>query len=130
MERDHRASIDMDHDGRVPVGLMTPPLTRRTLLASTLAAAAPLPALAAEQDVPPEAELHWLDGLPRETTGSAWGVPWPRGRLAPTTELALTTADGTAVPVQSWPLAYWPDGSVKWTGHAMAAGAEAAGYRL
>jgi hypothetical protein len=25
------------------------------------------------------------------------------------------------VPVQSWPLAYWPDGTVKWTGHAIGA---------
>src|SRR3954469_15001725 len=130
MERDHRASIDMDHDGRVPVGLMTPPLTRRTLLASTLAAAAPLPAVDRKADEPLEAELHWLEGLPRETIGSAWGVPWPRGRLTRDTKLALTTADGTAVPVQSWPLAYWPDGSLKWTGHAIAPGAEAAGYRL
>ena len=130
MGPDHLASIDMDCRDRVPVGLMTPPLTRRTLLASTLAAAAPLPALDLRPDDPPEAELHWLDGLPRATTGSAWGVPWPRGRLTRDTKLALATADGTAVPVQSWPLAYWPDGTLKWTGHAIAAGAEAAGYRL
>jgi hypothetical protein len=23
------------------------------------------------------------------------------------------------VPLQTWPLAYWPDGSIKWTGHAI-----------
>jgi hypothetical protein len=31
----------------------------------------------------------------------------------------LNTSAGEAVPVQSWPLAYWPDGSLKWTGHAL-----------
>jgi hypothetical protein len=44
--------------------------------------------------------------------------------------LALTTGDGTPVPVQSWPLAYWPDGSIKWTGHAVGAGGEKDRYLL
>jgi len=26
------------------------------------------------------------------------------------------------VPVQSWPIGYWPDGSLKWTAHAVGAG--------
>src|SRR5690606_37158597 len=44
---------------------------------------------------------------------------------------ALTADDGTSVPVQSWPLAYWPDGSLKWSAHALAAqGAPAASYTL
>jgi hypothetical protein len=37
------------------------------------------------------------------------------------------TADGKSLPLQSWPLAYWPDGSIKWTGFATVAGAGAAG---
>ena len=108
---------------------MTPPLTRRTLLAGTLAAAAAPPLTFAEGG-PPAADLRWLDGVPKETTGSAWGVPWPRRTLAKGAKLALTSADGTPVPVQSWPLAYWPDGTLKWTGHAIGAGGEAASYRL
>ncbi|MEU4239818.1 hypothetical protein [Actinoplanes sp. NPDC026619] len=110
---------------------MTPPLSRRTLLASTLGATAgmALPLTRAEADATTTAELHWLDGAPAETTGSAWGVPWPRGRLAKGTKLALTTADGTEVPVQSWPLAYWPDGTLKWTGHAIG-GASAERFTL
>jgi hypothetical protein len=32
--------------------------------------------------------------------------------------------------VQSWPLAYWPDGTVKWTGHAVDSTALASGYHL
>jgi len=29
---------------------------------------------------------------------------------------ALATADGKALPLQTWSLAYWPDGSLKWSG--------------
>ncbi|WP_270889016.1 exo-rhamnogalacturonan lyase family protein [Pedococcus sp. 5OH_020] len=65
--------------------------------------------------------LHWLDGAPATTNGAAWGVPWARGKVSKGTALALTTASGKPVPLQSWPLAYWPDGSLKWTGHAIAA---------
>jgi hypothetical protein len=33
----------------------------------------------------------------------------------------LTSPDGQRLETQSWPLAYWPDGSLKWTGHALTA---------
>ena len=108
-----------------------PPLTRRVLLAGTAAAAA-APALAAAPASAADsaADLHWLDGVPAETAGTAWGLPWARGQLRPGAKLALATADGTGVPVQSWPLAYWPDGSLKWTGHAVGAHTAAERYRL
>ena len=32
--------------------------------------------------------------------------------------MALTDASGNSVPTDTWPLAYWPDGSVKWLGAA------------
>ncbi|RKN27813.1 hypothetical protein [Streptomyces radicis] len=67
--------------------------------------------------------LHWLDGVPSTTTGARWGVSWPRGRVAADTEFALTDPRGRGVPVQSWPLAYWPDGSLKWSGHCVGADA-------
>lgn len=109
-----------------------PGVSRRTLLSATLAAAGGVPAAGA-QGAPPRAArevpaaepvvLHWLDGRPEETVGgSAWGVPWPRGVLAARTPLTLTAGDGTPVAVQSWPLAYWPDGSLKWTGHVIGGG--------
>ncbi len=64
-------------------------------------------------------ELHWLSGKPPAVEqGLAWGVPWPEGACAADAELSLKTAAGKAVPVASWPLAYWPDGSLKWSGHA------------
>jgi hypothetical protein len=110
-----------------------PRLSRRTLLTATLAAAGGIPAVThrARTGKPGSTALHWLDGRPAETAGgSAWGVPWPKGTLPARTPLALTTEDGTPVPVQSWPLAYWPDGSLKWTGHAIGAGGEKDRYLL
>jgi hypothetical protein len=114
------------------------PLTRRIFLGGVSAlAATPLapPAAGAAADpahraAGPEARLHWLDGRPAATAGCAFGVPWPRGTLARTVPLALHAADGTPVPLQSWPLAYWPDGSVKWTGHAVTSSATAETFRL
>jgi hypothetical protein len=44
-------------------------------------------------------------------------VPWPQGSLPHETNFTLTHEDA-ALPLQSWPLAYWPDGSIKWTGFA------------
>lgn len=70
------------------------------------------------------ADMAWLDGAPPAdgSEGQTWGVAWPRGRVRGTPRFALTGADGSAVPVQSWATAFWPDGSVKWTAHAMPRG--------
>jgi hypothetical protein len=67
--------------------------------------------------------LNWLDrASPSVNAGVSFGVPWPQGALPKNAALALAAGDGKSMPVQSWPLAYWPDGSVKWTGHAISAG--------
>ncbi|WP_414662120.1 exo-rhamnogalacturonan lyase family protein [Horticoccus sp. 23ND18S-11] len=66
--------------------------------------------------------LRWLgDAAPAAPNGVTWGVPWPKGAVTPSTPMRLTTADQQRLNVQTWPLAFWPDGSVKWTGHALAA---------
>ena len=71
--------------------------------------------------------LIWLGGSsPASPSGVSWGVPWPRGSLAKGTPLTVRTADGRAVATQDWPLAFWPDGSVKWSGLAIAADAQLA----
>jgi hypothetical protein len=75
---------------------------------------------AAESPAP--VALHWLgDAPPGGPAGVSWGVPWPKGVLKKSDALTLTTADGKSIPVQTWPVAYWPDGSVKWSGQAIAA---------
>ncbi|MGW1141137.1 exo-rhamnogalacturonan lyase family protein [Streptomyces zhihengii] len=51
--------------------------------------------------------------------GTTLGVPWPKGAYPGNQKFALSTADGKQVPVQSWPLAQWPDGSLKWSAHAV-----------
>lgn len=66
------------------------------------------------------ARLRWLEGRPAESPGTTWGVPWPRGLHAAGTSFSLQTEAGQGLPVQSWPLGFWPDGSLKWTGHALA----------
>ncbi|GAA4524469.1 MULTISPECIES: Tat pathway signal sequence domain protein [Nonomuraea] len=70
-----------------------------------------------------ETSLRWLD-RPGGGQGVTWGVPWPRGAVAPGVPFALTGAGGGEVPVQSWVTATWPDGSVKWSAHAAAAAGE------
>nr|WP_119612463.1 Tat pathway signal sequence domain protein [Streptomyces acidiscabies] len=67
--------------------------------------------------------LDWLeDGGLGAAPGSTLGVPWPMGAFQEDQAFAVTDADGKDVPVQSWPIAYWPDGSLKWTAHAVSSG--------
>jgi YetA-like protein len=71
--------------------------------------------------------LHWLDGAaPPIATGVSWGVPFPRGTVSKTQNFALT-AGGNSLPLQQWPLAYWPDGSMKFVGFATVAAANTTG---
>ncbi|MEU9138063.1 Tat pathway signal sequence domain protein [Streptomyces sp. NPDC048404] len=91
-------------------------------LGTTNAQAAPR----AEAADPDPVGLDWLeDGGLGAAPGSTVGVPWPRGAYQQDQTFALTDADGHAVPVQSWPIAYWPDGSLKWTAHAVSSDAGA-----
>jgi hypothetical protein len=71
----------------------------------------------------PDVSLGWLDRAPPAVEqGVSFGVPWPRGAVQGTQAFELAAGNGPALPLQSWPLAYWPDGSVKWTGFATIAG--------
>ncbi|KAJ8073355.1 hypothetical protein PM082_011627 [Marasmius tenuissimus] len=67
-------------------------------------------------------DLKWLGGKAPGTTpsGTAFGVPWTQGEVDKTTPISVTSG-GSDIPVQTWPLAYWPDGSLKWSGHALEA---------
>jgi hypothetical protein len=64
--------------------------------------------------------LHWLDNkAPAFSAGVTWGVPWPKGTVNKTKEFLLENDKGEHINVQSWPLAYWPDGTIKWSAHAI-----------
>src|SRR5215472_4676527 len=108
-------------------------MTRRSLLRRTTASTLAALALEAQEAVnvsPNSAQLRWLgNAAPGIDTGVSFGVPWPRGAVSKSQTFALTAADGSVLPLQSWPMAYWPDGSIKWTGFATVAKA-AGDFRL
>src|SRR5580658_9012670 len=84
------------------------------LLTAAEAVAEPAPPQQFTQAVP----LKWLaDQPPLAPMGVSWGVPWPKGFVRRETGFHLSN-QGTDLPLQSWPLAYWPDGSIKWTAFA------------
>ena len=98
---------------------MMMPKTKLALLAPLLAILGT--SLAAASDVP----LNWLESAPPgRPVGVSFGVPWPRGTVQKDQAFSLTGADGKVSPAQSWTLAYWPDGSIKWTGIATVAGSD------
>ena len=71
--------------------------------------------------------MGWLGGkAPALAAGVSWGVPWARGVVGRDQAFTLQ-GPGGPLPLQTWPLAYWPDGSVKWSGHATVAAANTAG---
>ena len=115
---------------------MKKPVTRRHFIkTSTLAAGAGvtlsnfLPSLAAGETAgdrtnpavaqqPPKVSVQLLDGkpLPPEA-GVSFGVPWQQGSVPRASTFQLSS-HGKQMPLQSWPLAFWPDGSLKWSGFA------------
>ena len=85
-------------------------------------------AVAHAADAPATVTLKWLDGAaPAAPESVSWGVPWPKGALKKSDSVSLRTADGKSIPVQTWTLASWPDGSVKWSGNAIVADSSIAG---
>jgi len=111
-------------------------ISRRQFISTSAASTAILGAAAAEaarqtQSAPvitasnpgAGAWVRWLDGNAATVAqGVTWGTPWPRGKQHETKNFALRGADQKLQPLQSWPLAYWPDGSLKWTAHALPPG--------
>ena len=96
-----------------------------TRLAPSLSAQAPQPPRGAAQRPVGDARpvVRWLDGTPpAEFPGATWGMPWPRGLHGPDTAFTARSGSGQEIPLQSWPLATWPDGSLKWTAHAVPGG--------
>lgn len=86
---------------------------------------APAPGELPEPDLGEAAALRWLEGQDSSRVmGATCGVAWEMGRVQPGRPFACVTESGGKLACQSWPLAYWPDGSVKWSAHAIAPGSD------
>jgi hypothetical protein len=81
---------------------------------------------------PVDVPLRWLDDTAPDLAlaGVTCGVPLAPGAVLDPADLAVLDGSGTPVPAQTWRLAAWPDGSVKWAGVALGAGEPADGYRV
>ena len=67
--------------------------------------------------------LKWLDNHKMtQPVGVSWGVPWPKGTVKKNQVFTLSGSDQFNIALQTWPLAYWPDGSLKWSGFAAVVG--------
>lgn len=60
-----------------------------------------------------EVPLAWVGESPKSDVPVTFGVPFDRGAVKKGTPLSLRAGE-TELPTESWPLAYWPDGSLKW----------------
>ncbi|KAI8964602.1 hypothetical protein F5Y11DRAFT_355481 [Daldinia sp. FL1419] len=65
--------------------------------------------------------VRWIGKTPALNSGTTVGLPWPRGKYQAnqTTFTGLGGDSDEQVQIQSWVTAYWPDDSIKWTGHAL-----------
>ncbi|MCG9970012.1 hypothetical protein [Christiangramia crocea] len=67
----------------------------------------------------PVVKLDWLgEDTSAMATGVSWGVPFNKGIVKTGDSFSLKDPKGSELPIQSWDLAYWPDGSLKWVGFA------------
>lgn len=114
---------------------MKPLITRRNFVRSSLVLGAALPSASSlafanrpgSQPTIAPVHLSWLgDEVPKLNPGVTWGVPWPKGSLKEGTAFSLVSS-GEKIPLQTWTLGYWPDGSLKWTGHAAPSGSALSG---
>ena len=62
--------------------------------------------------------LQWIGETPRQDKVVSFGVPFDKGEVFPENKLRLSAESGEDIPIDTWTLAYWPDGSVKWGGIA------------
>lgn len=66
---------------------------------------------------PAELTLGWIAQPPAADVPNSWGVPFDKGSVKVDSRFQLG-AGGQVLEHDFWPLAYWPDGSVKWGGFA------------
>ncbi|KAG9236363.1 hypothetical protein BJ875DRAFT_232723 [Amylocarpus encephaloides] len=69
---------------------------------------------------PGTATVHWIGDKPAYQSGTTFGLPWPRGKHhSENTKFTISGDSSEQIELQSWVTGYWPDGSVKWSGHAI-----------
>ena len=61
-----------------------------------------------------EIPVKWINGTPGTDRPVTLGVPFRQGEVKNGSSMKVTASDGNAVATDSWSLASWPDGSVKW----------------
>lgn len=66
--------------------------------------------------------VKWLESQPKIKRGINWGTPWEKGKMSVADFAQSQFSLGH--DLQSKILAYWPDGSIKWTGHSGVFGPE------
>lgn len=62
--------------------------------------------------------LRWIGETPDQETTVSFGVPFRQGTVPGNAQFVLYDSGDRIVPTDNWPLAYWPDGSLKWLGLA------------
>lgn len=67
---------------------------------------------------PEQVALHWIGEKPASEKAVSFGVPFDEGYAREGETWKLQVGADREVAVDTWPLAYWPDGSVKWLGVA------------
>ena len=75
-------------------------------------------------------DLRWVGTRPSSDRPVSLGIPFLKGELEADGRVVLKYGDGTDIPSDCWPLAYWPDGSVKWAGVAAVIPEEAEDIRF
>ncbi len=58
--------------------------------------------------------LHWVGDVPKTNKPVSFGIPFDKGEIKTNDIVALSTDKGERVEIDCYPMAYWPDGSVKW----------------
>lgn len=62
--------------------------------------------------------LKWVGSTPKLDRPVSFGVPFDPGEIMAETIVKLKTENDSVISTDSWPLAFWPDKSVKWLGVA------------
>ncbi len=71
-----------------------------------------------EGEISDEINLKRVYPNQKYNSNISWGVPFSQGKIDRKQNFKLTTSNGKELDIQQWPLAFWPDGSVKWMGFA------------